>query len=214
MMHRGFINRVMAATVALMGFMAVGAVQAQPVAGKDYIELGQPQTSSAPGKIEVLEFFWYSCPHCHSLEPSFDAWAKKQGPDVVVRRVPVAFNAGMQAQQRLYYSLEALGKVDELHARVFTAIHTQRQPLTTEKQIKSWIAAQGVDAALFGKTYQSFGVNTSVSRAKSLMDTYGVKGVPAVAVGGKYLTSPSLAGSNAATLQVLDFLIEKTRSGN
>ena len=131
-----------------------------------------------------------------------------------MRRVPVAFNTGMQAQQRLYYSLEALNKVDELHPRVFAAIHTQRQPLTTEKQIKNWIAAQGVDAALFGKAYQSFGVNTSVSRAKSLMDAYGVKGVPAVAVGGKYLTSPSLAGSNAATLQVLDFLIEKIRSGN
>lgn len=214
-MQQGFFRRMMAAAVAVAGLMAAGAVQAQqPLAGKDYIELSRPQAISVPGKVEVLAFFWYNCPHCHSLEPSFDAWAKKQGADVVVRRVPVAFNAGMQAQQRLYYSLEALNQVDALHARVFASIHTQRQPLTTEKQIKSWIAKQGVDADLFNKTYQSFGVNTSVGRAKTLMNAYGVEGVPAIAVGGKYLTSPSLAGSNAATLQVVDYLVKKIQSGN
>ncbi|MBN9476540.1 MAG: disulfide bond formation protein DsbA [Bordetella sp. SCN 67-23] len=206
----------MFASLALAaGFVAAlpGTAQAQqPREGTEYIRLQQPQATDSPGKVEVTEFFWYSCPHCNALEPSLESWIKKLPADVVVRRVPVRFNAGMEPQQRLYYTLEALGKVDQLHRMVFTAIHEQRQPLNTANRIFDWAEKQGLDRAQFTAAYNSFGVQSKVQRATKLAEAYKIDGVPTLAINGRYLTSPSLTGSNLGALQVADFLIGRERT--
>lgn len=197
-----------AASVALLPSVA-SAQQFRE--GTEYTRLAQPQQTESQGKIEVTEFFWYSCPHCNALEPSLESWIKKQPADVVIKRVPVKFNAGMEPQQRLYYTLEALGKVDQLHRMVFSAIHEQRQPLNTADRIADWAAKNGLDKAQFTAAYNSFGVQSKVQRAAKLSEAYKIDGVPTLAINGKYLTSPAQAGSNAAALQVADFLIAQAR---
>ncbi|NYE25104.1 thiol:disulfide interchange protein DsbA/DsbL [Pigmentiphaga litoralis] len=197
-----------AASVALLPSVA-SAQQFRE--GTEYTRLAQPQQTESQGKIEVTEFFWYSCPHCNALEPSLETWIKKQPADVVIKRVPVKFNAGMEPQQRLYYTLEALGKVDQLHRMVFSAIHEQRQPLNTADRIADWASKNGLDKAQFTAAYNSFGVQSKVQRAAKLSESYKIDGVPTLAINGKYLTSPAQAGSNAAALQVADFLIAQAR---
>lgn len=197
-----------AATVA---FLPSAAQAQQPREGTEYTRLKQPQATESAGKIEVTEFFWYSCPHCNALEPGLEAWIKKLPADVVIKRVPVRFNAGMEPQQRLYYTLEALGKIDQLHRMVFTAIHDQHQPMNTADRIADWAAKQGLDKAQFTAAYNSFGVQSKVQRAAKLSENYQIDGVPTLAINGRYLTSPAQAGSNAAALQVADFLIAQAR---
>ena len=214
MIGRISFRHMFAGLALAAGFVAAlpGIAQAQqPREGTEYLRLQQPQATDSPGKIEVTEFFWYSCPHCNALEPSLEAWIKKLPPDVAVRRVPVRFNAGMEPQQRLYYTLEALGKVEQLHRLVFTAIHEQRQPLNTANRIFDWAEKQGLDRAQFTAAYNSFGVQSKVQRATKLAEAYKIDGVPTLAINGRYLTSPSLTGSNLGALQVADFLIGKER---
>ncbi|VCU68945.1 Thiol:disulfide interchange protein DsbA precursor [Pigmentiphaga humi] len=216
MIGRFSLRRMFAGMALAAGFVAAlpGLAQAQqPREGTEYARLQQPQPTDSPGKIEVTEFFWYSCPHCSALEPALESWIKQLPQDVVVRRVPVRFNAGMEPQQRLYYTLEALGKVDQLHPLVFKAIHEQRQPLNTADRIVDWAQKQGLDRKQFMDTYNSFGVQSKVQRAGKLAEAYKIDGVPSLAVNGRYLTSPSMTGSNLGALQVADFLIGKERTG-
>lgn len=215
MIGRFHLRRMFTGLALAAGLVAAlpGIAQAQqPREGTDYIRLQQPQATDAPGKIEVTEFFWYSCPHCNALEPSLEAWVKKLPADVVVRRVPVRFNAGMEPQQRLYYTLEALGKVEQFHRLVFTAIHEQRQPLNTANRIFDWAEKAGLDRKQFMDAYNSFGVQSKVQRATRLAEAYKIDGVPTLAINGRYLTSPSLTGSNIGALQVADFLIGRERT--
>jgi thiol:disulfide interchange protein DsbA len=168
---------------------------------------------SPADKIEVIEFFWYSCPHCNAFEPTFDAWVKKQPAQVIVKRAPVAFRDDFVPQQRLYYALEAMGKVEELHRKVFNAIHVEKQRLGTQDQIADWIAKQGVDRTKFLEAYNAFGVAGKARRATQLQDAYQVDGVPSLGVAGKYFTSGSIAQSMPRTLQVVEFLIDKVKKG-
>lgn len=194
----------------------LGAAQAQAQAafkeGGDYLKLSRPAPVDSPAdKVEVIEFFWYSCPHCNSFEPAFDAWAKKQPAHVVVKRAPVAFRDDFVPQQRLYYALEAMGKVEEMHRKVFHAIHTEKQRLGTQDQIADWIAKQGVDRAKFLEVYNAFGVAGKARRASQLQDAYQVDGVPSLGIAGKYFTSGSLAQTLPRSLQVADHLIAQAR---
>ncbi|HXC39679.1 MAG TPA: thiol:disulfide interchange protein DsbA/DsbL, partial [Burkholderiales bacterium] len=145
---------------AALGFPGAAFAQAKkPENGTDYQTLGKIVNGDVPpGKVEVIEFFWYSCPHCNAFEPKLDAWVKKLPPDVVLKRVPVAFRDDFVPQQRLYYTLEAMGKVDELHAKVFRAIHTERQAINREDLIVEWVGKQGLDQAKFKELYNSFSV--------------------------------------------------------
>ena len=118
--------------------------------GKDFAKLKKPVATDAPAdKVEVIEFFWYSCPHCNQFEPSFEAWAKAAPANLAIRRVPVAFNATFIPQQKLYFALEALGWLPQLHTKVFRAVHVERQPLNKDDLIFDWISKQGVDLAKF-----------------------------------------------------------------
>lgn len=177
--------------------------------GKDYAKLAKPVASSAPaGQVEVIEFFWYNCSHCNEFEPTFANWVKTTPKNASVHRVPVAFNASFAAQQKLYYTLEGMNKVDELHARVFRAIHVERQNLSKEDAIFAWVAKQpGMDMAKFKEVYNSFTVSNQVRRATQLQEAYGVEGVPSMGVGGRYYTDGTMAGSMPGVLAVVNHLI-------
>ena len=187
---------------------------AAPKAGKDYVKLEKAVASEAPeGKVEVIEFFWYSCGHCNEFEPVFANWLKSgASKNVAARRVPVAFNASFMPQQKLYYALEGMGKVDELHARVFRAIHVERQKLATDAAVLEWMAKQpGVDQAKFKEVYNSFTVSNQVRRATQLQEAYGVEGVPSMGVAGRYYTDGTHAGSMPAVLNVVNYLVNNPR---
>ena len=210
-----------AATVAaatLGGTMALSpAAQAQAKSfqeGTDYLLLDKIAGTEAPaGKIEVVEFFWYSCPHCNRFEPQLEEWIKKLPKDVYMRRVPVSFRPDFEPQQRLFYVLESMGKVDELHKKVFYAIHVEKQPLATADQVAAWAEKQGINKAKFIEAYNSFPIATKTRKATLLQDAYKVDGVPALGVAGRYFTSGSLAQTMERALLVTDYLVGLARKG-
>ena len=205
----------LAVGVTLAGATALPAhAQQRFEAGKDYQPLDKPAPVDAPsGKIEVVEFFWYNCPHCNAFEPALEAWIKRQPKDVAVRRVPVAFSSAYQGQQRLFYALEAMGLVDRLHAKVFQAIHGERKRLESPDVIADWVAAQGVDRAKFMEQFNSFSVASKATRAGQVTDAYRVEGVPALGVAGRFYTDGTLTRSMERSLQVVDYLVGEIRRG-
>lgn len=194
---------------------SVALAQAKPPqAGADFLVVEKPAAVEAPaGKIEIVEFFWYSCPHCNVFEPTFDAWAKRVPKDVVVRRVPVAFQDSFVPQQRLFYALEAMGLLETLHRKVFAAIHAEKQNLAKADAIADWVAKQGVDKAKFLEQFNSFSVSTKATRGTQLQNAYRVEGVPALGVAGRYYTDGTLAKSMDRALVVAEFLAAQVRSG-
>ena len=185
-----------------------------PQSGKEYLPLPKNAPVEAPaGRIEVVEFFWYNCPHCNSFEPALEAWIKRAPKDVVVRRVPVAFRSDFQPQQRLYYALEAMGLLDRLHAKVFYAIHVERKRLERPEAILDWVAAQGVDKAKFTEHFNSFSVASKATRASQLTTAYNVEGVPAMGVAGRFYTDGTMAKGMEHVLQVVDYLVGEVRKG-
>ena len=216
MQRREFSQAALAAASAgTLAALPLG-VQAQgkpPAEGKDYLLLSKPAPSEAPaGQIEVVEFFWYSCPHCNEFEPQLEAWAAKAPKDVSLRRVPVSFRPDFEPQQRLYYVLEALGKVAALHKKVFYAIHVEKQTLNTADLVTAWAQKQGIDKAKFTELYNSFPVNMKTRKATQLQEAFMVDGVPALGVDGRYYTSGSLAGTMARALTVTDHLLTLART--
>lgn len=212
-MKRRLFSTAMLSVTALLGTASAWAQQAFR-SGKDYITLERPvATEAGNGKIEVLEFFWYSCPHCNQFEPTFEQWVKNAPKDVVVRRVPVAFREDFVPQQRLYYTLEAMNLVEKMHIRVFTAIHGEKQMLNTDASVLAWAEKQGIDKAKFAETYKSFGVATKAKRAVQLQNDFKIEGVPSLGVAGRYYIDGTLAGSMPRALQVADALIAQTRQG-
>ena len=204
-----------AAAASLGALSTTARAQGQPFrAGTDYLVLDKPAPVDAPaGKIEVVEFFWYSCPHCNRFEPALEEWIKKAPKDVMVRRVPVSFRADFEPQQRLYYVLEAMNKVDELHKKVFLAIHGEKQLLNTPELVAAWAEKQGINKAKFSEMYNSFSIATKARKATQLQDAYKVDGVPALGVAGRFYTSGELAKNMDRALQVTDYLVMQARKG-
>jgi len=183
-----------------------------PVAGDDYLVLDKPASVEvSAGKIEIIEFFWYSCPHCNAFEPTLDAWIKRAPKDVVVRRVPVAFRDDFVPQQRLYFALEAMGLVDKLHGKVFTAIHGEKLSLNTAEAISNWVAKQGVDKAKFLAQFNSFAVASKATKGTQLQNAYKVEGVPAIGVAGRFYTDGTYAKSMDRALVIAEFLAADIR---
>jgi len=169
-------------------------------------------TEAGTGKIEVIEFFWYSCPHCNAFEPTFAQWAKNAPKDVVVRRMPVAFRDDFAPQQRLYFTLEAMNLLDTVHAKVFAAVHVEKLMLNTDTSVIAWAEKQGVDKVKFNETYKSFGVATKLKRAVQLQNEFKVEGVPSLGVAGRYYIDGTLATSMERALKVAESLITQTRA--
>ncbi len=215
-----FLQHALAAlSFSLLAFGAT-ATPANPQNGVDYRTLDKAQQTDSGKKVEVMEFFGYFCPHCNSLEPALADWVKKQGDRIVFKRVPVVFRDTMIPQQKLYYALEAMGRIEDLHPKVFQAIHVQRQSLATDAAIIDFMVKQGVDKQKFLDVYNSFAVQTKVQRAAQLQNAYQVDGVPLLAVDGRFLTSPAIVGESmgnrpepvlhAATFQILDWLVAQS----
>ncbi|MGE0313865.1 MAG: thiol:disulfide interchange protein DsbA/DsbL [Lautropia sp.] len=185
------------------------AVAADPPGA--FKKLSAPAPTDVPaGKIEVVEFFWFGCPHCASLEPVIEKWAAALPADVVFRRQHVPFRE--KRHQQLYFTLQAMQMdTPKVLARVFAAIHTDRKRMLDPKEILDVLAPLGVDAKAFNDAWASFGVRTKMQRADKLADAYAIDGVPALGVNGKYLTAPSMAGSNEAALEVVNRLVAQER---
>jgi thiol:disulfide interchange protein DsbA len=214
-----FFQRVLAIVAFGLVAAAASASPASPAAGAEYKVLDQPQQTDSGNKVEVTEFFWYACPHCNAFEPDLAKWVAAQGDKIVFKRVPIAFRESFIPQQKLYYTLEAMGKVGEMHKKVFDAIHTERKRLDTDSAILEFVESQGIDKAKFQDVYNSFSVQTKVSRVPKLQEAYHIDGVPMVAIDGRFVTAPSIVGDtkdlrgkperelHAATLEVMSALV-------
>jgi thiol:disulfide interchange protein DsbA len=207
--------------VAAIGLVASTAFAsiADPKLGAEYVQLASPQPAQAVGKkVEVIEFFMYHCPHCNVLEPYLADWVKKQGDKILFKRVHMPTSPN-DPEARLYLTLEAMGKLDEMHAKVFKAFHVDRMRLTKDDVIIDWVARNGIDKAKFTETWNSFGVMTKLKRLPQVLNAYKIDSVPMLVVDGRLVTSPSIvdasnkgmdeAALSKATVQVLDGMVTK-----
>jgi thiol:disulfide interchange protein DsbA len=187
-----------------------------PQEGREYVKIARQPTAAA-GKVEVIEFFLYGCPHCNAFEPYISGWTKARSAKVSFIRVPVMLHEGDEAWQKMYYALDLLGQADALHAKIFHAIHVEHKHLNDEDAIADFVAAQGVNRDAFVQAFRSFQVQSKLKQAQLLMQAYEVKRVPLIAVGGLYETSPAMAGDSlgdrpeseyfAGALQVMSKLV-------
>lgn len=176
--------------------------------GRHYTELLFPQPVETDKQIEVREFFWYGCGHCYRLEPILEQWVARKPKNVAFVRTPGTAPHWL-LHARLYYALEALGSAPKLHGAIFEAIHEGGQRLDNEASVLKFVSAQGVDANKFKGAFNSFGTKLNVEKAKRLNEAYTISSVPMLAVDGKYLTSPAMAGGEAAMIKVVEFLVRK-----
>jgi thiol:disulfide interchange protein DsbA len=198
-MRFGFeLRRIVIGAVVFVG---LAVAQAQPLtAGKDYQLITPAQPAPAGKSVEVIEFFWYGCPHCAQLQPSLAQWLKKKPADVTFRGQPAAFDEGWTQLARAYYAMEVMGVQDKLHQALFDALHKSKKlnPATLLKDAKplfDWVGAQQIDVKKFTEAYNSFSV---VSKAKRTIDStsaYGVSGTPSLAIDGRYLIAPGMVPS-------------------
>ena len=202
-------------------FMTTDAMAQQAlVVGRDYTLVNPPQATDSGKKVEVLEFFWYGCPHCYHVEPALKAWLKKKPADVEFRYVPAIFDpASWGPMARAFYALDALGVGGKFHDDIFKAIHKDglKTIVTDPRVMADWFANKGVEKQKFADAYNSFAVNGRVKRSEDMTRSYDVPGTPALAVDGKYMTGPSMAvGADGSVnydrfFQVLDQLIARAR---
>jgi len=221
--RRLFCTALLGLAAAFFAFAAVPAMATEPQAGAQYLVLPSVQPTDTGKKVEVIEFFAYYCPHCYAFEPLLHAWVKKQGDNIVFKRVHVPGGASVLPQQRLFYTLDAMGLLDQYHQKVFDAIHQQHVRLSSDEQVFDWVAQNGIDRARFTDTYRSFGIQARLRRAAAMMDAYYVDRWPLVVIDGRFVTSPSHAGASApagsteaqqqeTALQVMDFLVTKAKA--
>jgi protein dithiol oxidoreductase (disulfide-forming) len=209
--------RLLLASVTLMACSA-GVFAAEPKNGIDYLTLDTPRVDAGK-KIEVVEFFLYSCPHCNALEPQMAQWVKKQGDNIAFRRVHLMFGGPKDPQALAYTTLEAMGKLDLVHEKIFHAIHVEHNRLNKDEALADFVAKNGVDKAKYLEMLNSFGVQTKIKRNAQLAASYKIDSAPTIVVDGRFVTSPTLAGrpgqpeqqSQQATIQVMDALVAKAQ---
>ena len=199
--------------VGSLGLLTLPPARADLVEGQDWRAISPPQPSDTPGKIEVLEFFSYGCPHCSHLSPLLDPWAKQLPADVAFRRVPVTFGRSAWANlARLYYALENTGDLERLNQSVFDALHLEHARLYTKPDIMDWVTAKGLDAKKFAEVFESFDIQTQVSRSDYLVSHYQIDGVPTITVAGKYAVLAKATKDQQDMLAIADQLIAKART--
>ncbi len=178
------------------------------VEGVDYKKLDTPSTGSGD-RVEVLEFFWYGCPHCYSFEPNINAWKKKKPANADFARAPAVFRPDWEVQARVYYALENMGVIEENHGKIFTEIHKNKKRLNTKESLVDFLVKAGVDRKKLLEEYDSFAVDGMVRKAKKKQKAYRIQGVPSIIVDGQYLVSGSMAGSYENMIKIIDYLIVK-----
>jgi len=208
-MNRREFSTLGAASMAALTALPVAA---QPAASVPYLRLAQRQPTVDANRIEVLEFFAYTCPHCFAFQPALEVWSRRQPADVLFRRIPVAFReVPFVLHQKLYFTLETMGLVDTLHRKVFAAIHVERNMLDSPEKVLDFAVKNGVDKAKFADVLNSFGVATKARQAAALSVGYKIDGTPALGVNGEFLTSGTLSGGNEAALGTVDQLVAQIR---
>jgi thiol:disulfide interchange protein DsbA len=207
-------NLILATALAGVSlFAATATVHAEDIqAGKQYVELSSPVPVAQPGKIEVVELFWYGCPHCYQLEPTINPWAEKLPQDVHFVRIPAMFGGLWNAHGQMFLTLESMGAEAKVHDAIFNAIHREGKKLATPEEMAEFLAGQGVDKDTFLSTYNSFAIKGQVEKAKKLAMAYQITGVPVLVVDGKYRFDLGTAGGPEGAMKVADFLIAKERA--
>lgn len=193
------------------GLINLTSANAEIVEGKDYTILTKPQPTEGDGKIEVLEFFWYGCPHCYSLHPHLKTWLANIPGDVSFQYVPAILRPNWVPAAKIFYAIEALGITGSLHDKIYDAIHRDKIDLNNESVLFDWIEKQGIDRKKFENTFQSFAVQNQVSRSTQMSRQYQLNGVPTLVINGKYLTSGRMGSTPQDTIRTLDALLEKAR---
>ena len=204
----------LAGALALAGVAARATAQGGgPVEGRDFQTLARPLAVPANGKIEVIEFFWYACPHCFMFEPTIEAWIPTLPADVRFRRVPVGFDARKETHQRVYYTWEALGLVEAMHMKTFTRFHVQRRPIDSERDMLDFAQESGLDVAKVGQAWNSFSVQARCREARRLEDDYGIESMPEMAVAGRFVAVSQPGAGRASVLATTDWLVNRVRRG-
>lgn len=198
--------------VIFLAFLVTGpAVAVEYEEGAAYQRIIPPQPTADDDVVEVVEVFWYGCPHCHRFQPHVERWLEDRPEGVRFIRLPAILNESWAIHARAYYTAEALGVTDRIHADLFDAIHNKKRRIDTEDALTEFFVAHGVDAEEFRKTFNSFAVDSKVRRARLLTRRYGIRGTPAVVVNGKYRTGPGMAGSFDTLVSIMDHLVMKER---
>lgn len=200
--------------ILLIPFYAVSACAAENFTeGKEYTRLSAPQPTSSEEKIEVVELFWYGCPHCYHLEPFVENWLKNKPVDVEFVRLPAILGPGWELLAKGYYTAELLGVLDNIHRPLFDAIHEQKIKINDESALRAFFMKQGIPAADFDKTFNSFAVAVKVNNSRMMTRRYAITGVPTLIVNGKYSTGPSMVNNgNAGVMSVVDYLVGLERA--
>ncbi|MDH0622704.1 thiol:disulfide interchange protein DsbA/DsbL [Pseudomonas chengduensis] len=204
-------NLIFGAALAISSLFGLAA-HAEPVAGQQYVELKSPVPVSKPGKVEVVELFWYGCPHCYQFEATLNPWVEKLPEDVNFVRVPALFGGIWNVHGQAFITLESMKVEHKVHDAVFNAIHQEKKKLASAEEFADFVATQGVDRDAFLKTFNSFAVKGQMEKAKKLAMAYQITGVPVMVVGGKYRFDLGSAGGPQQTLEVADYLIAKERA--
>lgn len=199
-------------TMVLAAVFSVSALAASFEDGRHYETLSNPVRTETPGKIEVVETFWYGCPACYSFKPLIEAWEQELADDVVFSMLPAALNRSWETHARAFIALEAMGQLDAAHDALFKALAGEQRRLDTPQLLADFVAQHGVDAQEFLDAYNSFGVNARLQKTQAKIRSAQITSVPTMLVNGKYKVSGSTAGSFENVLRVVDFLIEKERT--
>lgn len=184
-----------------------------PMEGRDYEALAKPVAVPANGRIEVIEFFWYACPHCFAFEPYLEPWIRKLPADVHFTRVPVGFDARKETHQRIFYTWEALGLVDQMHVKTFTRFHVQKKPIDGLEDMVRFAQESGLDAARVQGAWNSFSVQSKCAAAKRLEDDYGIERMPEMAIGGRFVAVAQPEAGHDSVLVTTDMLLARIRKG-
>ena len=205
------MKKLLNTVLLLTGLFLATAQAAEFTQGKDYIRLPTAQPTTTPDRIEVVELFWYGCPHCYRLEPHIEEWLETKPDDVAFVRMPAILSPRWELLARAWYTADLLGVTEQIHKPLFNAIHGERQRITSVNQLRDFFVEQGISGEDFDSTFHSFGVAAKINRAREMTRRYQVRGVPTLVINGKYRTSASEAGSHAAMIEVANHLIEQER---
>ena len=201
------IKRWITGAAALLLVSTQAFAQLAFVEGSDYQTISPAVKTSSPDKVVVTEVFWYGCPHCFRFEPYVQRWAASLPDGVVFEQMPSALNPRWTEHARAYYAFKFMDVLDQVHKAFFDAIHIERERLNSLDTIAEFVADRGIDEKVFRETYFSFPVQTQIRKNIQTEKRYGIKGVPAIVVNGKYLVSASMAGSNQRMIEIIDFLV-------
>lgn len=207
-------NLIISAALVAASLFGMNAAQAAEAPAAPYVELANPVPVAVPGKIEVVELFWYGCPHCYAFEPVINPWVEKLPSDVNFVRIPAMFGGPWDAHGQMFLTLEAMGVESKVHSAVFEAIQKEHKRLTTPEEMAEFLATQGVDKDKFLATFNSFAIKGKIVQAKELAKKYEISGVPTLIVNGKYRFDVGSAGGAEQALKLADTLVDKERAAN